>query len=126
MQQNVISWVEIPVLDMDRAKGFYEEIFGIEIQVRQFNDLVMGWFPFAHGKPGASGSLVQHKGGYAPSDFNGPVVYFASEDVQQELDRVEGAGGQILQPKTQIDEAIGFMGVFLDSEGNRIALHSRE
>ncbi|MDM9630549.1 VOC family protein [Robiginitalea aurantiaca] len=126
MKENVISWVEIPVLEMARARRFYENVFGFEIEVQQFNDLLMGWFPFADGKPGASGSLVQHETGYTPSDSKGPVIYFACEDLQQELDRVAGAGGQILQPKTQISEAIGFMGVFLDSEGNRIALHSRK
>ncbi len=126
MHQNVISWVEIPVVAMDRAKEFYESVFKFEIEVQQFNELLMGWFPYAGGKEGASGSLVQHKDGYVPSDSLGPVVYFACEDVQVVLERVEGAGGQIVQPKTQINEAIGFMGVFLDSEGNRIALHSRK
>lgn len=126
MTQNVISWVEIPVLEMDRAKQFYETVFGFEIEVQRFKELLMGWFPFADGQPGASGSLVQHAQWYVPSDSKGPVVYFSCEDLQRELDRVEGAGGQIVQPKTQINEAIGFMGVFLDSEGNRIALHSRK
>lgn len=126
MEHNVISWVEIPVVDMDRAKQFYESIFGIEIEVHQLQELLMGWFPYADGKPGASGSLVQHSGGYVPSDTMGPVVYFSCDDVQHVLDRVEAAGGQIMQPKTQINEAIGFMGILLDTEGNRIALHSRK
>jgi predicted enzyme related to lactoylglutathione lyase len=126
MMQNVISWVEIPVLDMDRAKQFYETVFGFDIEVHQFNELLMGWFPFADGKPGASGSLVQHSQWYVPSESMGPLVYFSCEDLQQELDRVESAGGRVIQPKTQINEAIGFMGVFRDSEGNRIALHSRK
>ncbi|WP_240751406.1 VOC family protein [Flagellimonas onchidii] len=47
-------------------------------------------------------------------------------DVQNELGRVEDAGGKILRPKTQISPEVGYMGVFSDSEGNRIALHSRE
>ncbi|MGA9237861.1 VOC family protein [Robiginitalea sp.] len=126
MEHNVISWVEIPVVDMDRAKQFYESIFEIEIEVHQFKELLMGWFPFADGKPGASGSLVRHSGAYVPSDTMGPVVYFSCDDVQHVLDRVEGAGGQIMQPKTQISEAIGFMGILSDTEGNRIALHSRK
>jgi predicted enzyme related to lactoylglutathione lyase len=126
MEENVISWVEIPVLDMDRAKEFYEAVFGYEIQVQDFQDLLMGWFPFAQGKPGASGSLVQHKQSYTPAGEKGPVVYFSCEDLQKELDRVEGAGGKIIQQKTQINAEIGFMGLFLDCEGNRIALHSKK
>jgi len=126
MEYNVISWVEIPVVDMDRAKQFYESIFGIEIEVHQLKELLMGWFPFADGKPGASGSLVQHPEAYVPSGKQGPLVYFVCEDVQKVLDRVESGGGQIIQPKTRINEDIGFMGVLSDTEGNRIALHSRK
>ncbi len=124
MEHNVIGWVEIPVVDMDRAKRFYETVFGFEIQVHEFNELLMGWFPMAEGKMGASGSLVKHEEWYTPSDTRGPLVYFSSADLQRELDRVGEAGGIVVQPKTQISEEFGFMGVFLDSEGNRIALHS--
>lgn len=54
------------------------------------------------------------------------MLYFNSMDVQNELDRIEPNGGKIMQPKTQISKEIGFMAVFLDTEGNRIALHSRQ
>ncbi|BAO76854.1 VOC family protein [Winogradskyella sp. PG-2] len=47
-----------------------------------------------------------------------------SNDVQVELDRVVDAGGKIYQEKTKISEEHGCMGVFIDSEGNRVALHS--
>jgi predicted enzyme related to lactoylglutathione lyase len=126
MEQNVIGWVEIPVTDMDRAKGFYEAVFAFEIQVHPMGELIMGWFPFEQGKEGASGSLVKHGDFYRPSDTHGSVVYFSSTDVQNELDRVEAAGGSIIQPKTLISEEIGYMALFRDSEGNRIALHSRK
>jgi len=38
---------------------------------------------------------------------------------------VEKAGGRVLQPKTLINEDVGYMGLFLDTEGNRMAVHSR-
>jgi predicted enzyme related to lactoylglutathione lyase len=126
MEQNLIGWVEIPVTDMDRAKAFYEAVFRLEIEVHPFGELVMGWFPYAQGKEGASGSLVRHRDAYKPSETHGPVIYFSCQDLQEELDRVEAAGGHILQPKTQIAEDIGFMALFRDPEGNRIALHSRK
>ena len=126
MDQNVIGWVEIPVTDMDRARTFYEKVFGFEIQVHAMGELIMGWFPFAQGKEGASGSLVNHPDFYRPSDTHGTVVYFSCTDLQNELGRVEAAGGSIIQPKTQISEDIGYMALFRDSEGNRIALHSRK
>lgn len=125
MEQNMVGWFEIPVLDMDRAKNFYDEVFQIDIQVQDFGGTLMGWFPWAEGKPGASGSLILQKDWYIPSATDGVLVYFSSEDVQQQLDRIEAAGGKILKPKTQISPDVGYMGLFLDSEGNRIALHSR-
>lgn len=126
METNPIGWFEIPVKDMDRARKFYETVFDIQLQVQPFNELEMGWFPFAEGKPGATGSLVKHPDFYEPSSKAGVLVYFSSADVDHELSRVESAGGQIVQPKTQISEDIGFMGIFHDTEGNRIALHSRK
>jgi uncharacterized protein len=126
MEHNMVGWFEIPVTNMDRAKGFYEAVFKVTVQVQHFNELLMGWFPWVDGKTGASGSLVLHKEWYKPSDTHGVLIYFSSEDVSIELGRIETAGGKILQPKTLISEDVGYMGVFIDSEGNRIALHSKK
>lgn len=126
MKNNLVGWFEIPVTDMDRAKKFYEEVFDISIQVQDFGGVLMGWFPFAEDKIGASGSLIKHKESYQPSDSKGVLIYFSSEDVATELEKIAAAGGKILQDKTQISEDIGYMALFIDSEGNRIALHSRK
>ena len=122
MKQNMVVWFEIAVSNMARAKKFYETVFEIEIQVVDFNGIVMGWFPNAGEAIGATGSLIQQES-YMPSK-EGTLVYFASEDVQNELDRIEAAGGKIYQEKTMISEEHGYMGVFIDTEGNRVALHS--
>lgn len=124
MKTNTVAWFEIPVSDMNRAKAFYDTVLDIEIQVTDFGGILMGWFPDAGQVPGAPGSLVQHES-YVPS-HEGTLVYFSSEDLQTELDRIEGAGGKILQPKTQISPEHGYMGVFEDCEGNRVALHSNK
>nr|WP_299388948.1 VOC family protein [Allomuricauda sp.] len=124
MEQNIVGWFEIPVVDMDRAKSFYDTIFQINIQVQDFGGTLMGWFPWAEGKPGANGSLIQHES-YTPSTTDGVLIYFSSADVQNELDRIEQAGGKILKGKTQISPDVGYMALFVDSEGNRVALHSR-
>ena len=120
----MVGWFEIPVHNMDRAKAFYEAVFKIEIAIHDFGGMLMGWFPFNEGKPGAAGTLIKQDT-YIPSQ-EGTLVYFISQDVQNELDRIEAAGGKIYQPKTQISPEHGFMGAFIDSEGNRIALHSRQ
>lgn len=119
-----VGWFEIPVNDMARAKTFYEAVFSVEIKEVDLGGLKMGWFPDNNGAYGATGTLIKQES-YIPSQ-EGTLVYFMSEDVQNELDRIETAGGQIYQAKTRISEEHGYMGVFIDSEGNRIALHSNK
>jgi predicted enzyme related to lactoylglutathione lyase len=123
MEFNMIGWFEIPVNDMDRAKSFYEKVFNTTISVHDLGGVIMGWFPEAAGKKGASGSLVQHEM-YTPSTTDGPLIYFTSSDLANELSLVETAGGTIMQPKTEIGGGHGFMALLKDTEGNRIALHS--
>ena len=123
MERNLFGWIEIPVGDMDRAKAFYEKVFQVEISIHDFGGVLMGWFPFAEGKPGASGSLVMHDD-YRPSMTDGAVVYISCEDVSEELSRIAEAGGEVLRDKTEIGGGHGFMALMQDSEGNRIALHS--
>ncbi|MBR9855202.1 MAG: VOC family protein [Algicola sp.] len=122
----MVGWFEIPVVDMERAKKFYDTVFQIEIKLQDFGGTKMGWFPWAEGKQGASGSLIQNKDWYTPSETQGVLIYFSSADVSNELGRIEAAGGKILQNKTQISPDIGYMALFRDTEGNRIALHSRQ
>lgn len=119
----MVGWFEIPVTNMDRAKGFYEKVFKISIEIHDLGGIIMGWFPGVQGKTGASGSLVQHEM-YTPSATDGPLIYFTCNDLSEEINRVEAAGGEILKPKTEIGGGHGFMGLIKDSEGNRIALHS--
>lgn len=123
MKHNTFAWIEIPVSDMERAVAFYEAVFKVQLHQVDFGGILMAWFPDqGRDVPGATGSLVKQET-YIPSK-EGTLVYFHSEDVQNELDRVETAGGTIYQPKTLISEEYGYMGVFIDSEGNRVALHS--
>ncbi len=123
MEHNLVGWFEIPVTDMDRAKKFYDTVFQIEIGIHDLDGVIMGWFPNAPNKSGATGSLVKHES-YVPSETHGTVIYFSCKDLSNELSRVEDVGGRILQSKTEIGGGHGFMALFVDSEGNRIALHS--
>jgi hypothetical protein len=74
---------------------------------------------------GIGGALCDSGGFYKPSSTEGPLIYLnANPNVQIVLDRIEAAGGKIIVPKTLISDDIGHMAVFIDTEGNRIALHS--
>ncbi len=119
----MVGWFEIPVIDMNRAKGFYESVFDIAISVNEFGGFHMGWFPNDSEKLGATGSLVLHEM-YKPSMTDGPLIYFSCNDVVTELSRVAPANGEVVQGKTQISEEHGYMAIIKDTEGNRIALHS--
>jgi hypothetical protein len=127
MERNAVGWFEIPVTDMGRAMTFYATVFAIQLERHEMGPLDMAWFPSAEGRPGAAGSLVRHADAYKPS-ADGTLVYFTSRagDLADELARVEPAGGKVLLPKREISPDVGYMALFLDSEGNRVALHSRK
>ena len=127
INHNVVGWFEIPVTDMPRAIKFYETVFGFTIERHQMGPHDMGWFPYIPEGMGSGGSLVCHPEQYKPAT-DGILIYLTafSGDVTNELSKVEAAGGKVVMNKTLIAEGYGFMGLFLDSEGNRIAVHSRK
>lgn len=122
--KHAVSWFEIPAKDLARAKKFYEAIFEIQMEDMEFpNGLKMAVFPVEEGTIG--GALSHYPEFYKPS-ADGSLVYLnAGDDLQPVLDRVEPNGGKTMMPKTQISEEIGYMSVFFDTEGNRVALFSR-
>ena len=122
---HAISWFEIPSMDLERAQKFYETIFGIELIPLDVANIRMRMFPVDDPMTGIGGAIVHAEGFYAPSKTDGPLIYLnGNPDVQHVLDRIEGAGGSIMVPKTLISPEHGHMAVFIDTEGNRIALHS--
>ncbi|MEO6289774.1 MAG: VOC family protein [Ginsengibacter sp.] len=123
--KNAISWFEIPATDLERAQKFYETIFDITLTPIDTPNIKMRLFPLDDPMNGIGGSIVDSGGFHKPSGTDGPLIYLnGNPDLQNFLDRVEGAGGKIIVPKTEISPEHGFMGVFIDTEGNRIALHS--
>ena len=121
---HAISWFEIPTTDLDRATKFYETILGITLVPMDMPNFQMRMFPVEDMMTGVSGALTLAPDFYQPQD-NGTLVYLnANPDVQLVLDRIEAAGGKIVVPKTQISPDIGYMAVFIDTEGNRVALHA--
>lgn len=122
---NAINWFEISVSDIARAKKFYETIFGIEMPQTEQMGMQMAFFPSEDMNGKVSGSLVQgpmHKPG-----TDGAKIYLnANPDLANALSNVEKAGGQVAMPKTKISDEIGYFAVFVDSEGNTVALHSNK
>lgn len=122
---NAISWFEIPATDIDRAQKFYEAIFQITMVPMDFGGVKMRMFPLDDPMKGVGGTIIDTGGFHKPSATDGPLIYLnGNPDLQIILDRVESAGGQILVPKKTISDQYGDMGIFMDTEGNRIALHN--
>lgn len=122
---NAISWFEIPSVDIERAAKFYETIFNVQLQPLDLVQIKMRMFPIDDPMTGIGGAVVYAKGFYETSDTAGPLIYLnGNPDVQNILDKVEAAGGKIVVPKTMISPEHGYMAVILDTEGNRIGLHS--
>ena len=123
--QNAVSWFEIPATDLERAQKFYETIFAIDMIPMDMPDMRMRMFPIDDMMTGIGGALVESNGFHKSSATDGPLIYLnANPDLQLVLDKIEIAGGKITMPKTEISPEHGFMAVFKDTEGNRMALHS--
>lgn len=123
--KSAISWFEIPSKDLDRATKFYEKIFGISLIPMDLPDIKMRMFPVEDQMTDIGGAIVYSEGFHKPSATDGPLIYLnGNPDVQKVLDKVEAAGGSVMVPKTEISPEYGFMAVIIDTEGNRVGLHS--
>jgi predicted enzyme related to lactoylglutathione lyase len=120
MSMSAISWFELPAHELNRAVKFYETILAVSLRREIIGD-EMGIFP--SGEMGVSGCVVKSEG-YEPS-ATGPVVYLNAEPtLGTVLSRVAPAGGSIVVPATELPQGMGFYAHILDTEGNRVGLHS--
>lgn len=115
-----IVWCDIPVLDMERAVRFYSAILGAEVKRHEMGGMVMGVLPHNDGEVGACLVLSTDA---KPAD-QGVMIYLNANDrLDDAIAQVEPRGGKIVEPKHPIGP-FGFRAIVLDSEGNRVALHS--
>ena len=117
----MISWIEIPVSDLERATTFYSEVFGFAFEREDIGDgNVKSLFPSSSGISGA----LSWGPDWTPSR-DGVILYFSDgDDLQEVLDRVVAAGGEVVEPKQTVDATSGYWGRFRDSEGNIVGLLS--
>ena len=117
---NPAVYFEIPVVDIDRAIGFYSTVFNFSFDKQEIDNNEMALFPFSEENSGITGALAKGEI-YKPTN-DGVVIYFRTKDIDRTLKLAVDNGGQILYPKTSNGD-LGFVAEFEDSEGNRIALH---
>ncbi len=118
--KNPIKWLEIATLDLERAKTFYEKVFKLELEFIEMPDSKMYMFGLPD-KIGSSGALVISDDNKPNTD--GTIVYFESDNIDKILELTEEFDGTVHIPKTDIGE-FGFFAQLIDSEGNRIGVHS--
>jgi uncharacterized protein len=119
--KSFISIFEIPATEVSRAVDFYQTILDIKIEKMDMPEMQMGIFPY-EGQM-VTGVIIKAEG-YRPS-ADGVTIYLnGGDNLQVILDKVEKNGGKILVPKTLHADESGYFAIFLDSEGNKIGLHS--
>ncbi len=117
--KDFVTWFEIPVYNIQRATTFYNSIYNMEMEMNVGPDHAMAYFPV---DKGIGGALVAGPG--CIPNATGTLIYLnAGSDMDSVLGRVELAGGRVIMPRTMISEAAGSFALFIDSEGNRLALH---
>lgn len=122
---NALNWFEMPATDIERAKSFYENVFGVSMETQDMMGMKMAFFPYEGGSGRVSGALVQSPM-HNPSK-DGCFVYLNANTAGMDtvIERISEHGGQVVMPKTEISPEIGYMAFFIDSEGNKVGLHSQ-
>lgn len=117
----LMSIFEIPATDLPRAVDFYEAILGIHIEQMALPGMEMGIFPY-EGQL-VTGVIIKGEG-YTPSATGVTIYLNGGDNLQPILDKVEAHGGQIIVPKTAHADESGYFALFVDTEGNKLGLHS--
>jgi predicted enzyme related to lactoylglutathione lyase len=121
-RRNLPVWFEIPVTDMPRAIRFYETLFQSPLIHDASGPIEMAVFP-RRDEGGTTGCLARGEM-LAPGSV-GTVVYLNADPLlDQALERVKAAGGEVLVPRTELPDDIGCFAQFRDCEGNRVGLHA--
>lgn len=117
---NAVNWFEIPVADYERAVAFYESVFNVQLRRELMDGYDCAVFPAD--EKGVGGALV--KADFQAPGNTGALVYLSAEgQIDQTLNRASKLGAEITLPKKAIGP-YGFIAHMMDSEGNKIALHS--
>ncbi len=120
---HALNWFEIHAANLQRARRFYETILQISMEEVKIGDITEILFSFDRAQGGIGGSIRESNP--PPSGGGGTLIYLNAEgDLDEVLSRVSGAGGTVTKPRTAIGP-YGFIGIFKDTEGNSIGLHSR-
>jgi predicted enzyme related to lactoylglutathione lyase len=124
MKKNAIDWFAIPTTNFERAVQFYESILEEKLAISSIDQMKFATFPYDRENGNVGGALVYMQQ-IQPSNMGAVVYLHGGDDLNQVLSRIETAGGKIIMQKTQMgDRHNGFIAQFIDTEGNRVGIHS--
>jgi uncharacterized protein len=122
--KHAINWFDIPVTDMARAMKFYEAMSGGKLRREAMGapGEEMAFFEL-DSQEAVGGALVS--GSHAKPAQHGTMVYLnAAPSIDVWIDRAQKAGAKIMTPKTALPPGMGYIALFVDTEGNRVGLHA--
>ncbi len=112
-----VVWFDVPVLDLKRAINFYSKVLNCSIR-EEFEGVAV----LQHQDEEVAGCLTVDKR-IKPSQEGVLLYYNVAGRLADAVSQVEVNGGKVLQAQHSIGP-FGERAIVLDSEGNRIALHS--
>jgi predicted enzyme related to lactoylglutathione lyase len=115
--KKVISWVEIPAKNIDRAITFYNALLGLDLKLLDFGEEKMACFPNDEG-------AISQAPGFNPSKDGVLVSLNMGDGLDKAIDIVQKEGGELVKPKCKIEaEGRGYFAIFIDPEGNKVGLY---
>lgn len=120
----IITWFQIPASNLDRAVRFYTDIVGASFHRMENAEGKHAFFALDTMDTLRTGGEIVESAAFGKPGQEGVTIYLSAPGgVDAVVAKVPAAGGKVLVPKTAIGEN-GFYAIILDSEGNRIGLHS--
>jgi predicted enzyme related to lactoylglutathione lyase len=117
-QRNRAVWFDIPVADLDRACAFYTAVLAVSVAKDEFGGVSFGVIEHSEGN---GGCLI-----ISPDEVSavGVMLYLnVNGRIRDAVEKVRTHGGGVVEDVHSIGPH-GFRAIVLDSEGNRLALHS--
>jgi len=123
LAKNPIGWFEIRVEDFERAKKFYEELFGWEFSVSQSSNSIY-WN--IHTGDNSIGGGFNKKDLKNDGGGQSVILYIEDDNIEKTLEKVQKLGGKIATSKTLISERAGYFALFRDLDNNLMGLWSKK
>jgi predicted enzyme related to lactoylglutathione lyase len=117
-ENGTLCWADLNTLERQRARAFYEELFGWSFVTGKNKDSD-GYLHIMNGKRGIGGILPEsYRNKNAPPHW---LPYFLAADCEASTTKAQELGGRVYVPPTTIENSLRFS-VIADPQGAVFAL----